>query len=127
MNTVIPRIRVIVSDSALLHSIPGLLVKAGFDVSVSTDPDDALPFVADAHPEVVLCDERIPGEDTLEVLRRIKTASPGSRIVLLSSRSDWASYEDVLRHQGDAICPRRPLRVLALLGAIDRALQDIRA
>jgi DNA-binding NarL/FixJ family response regulator len=122
MSTSIPRVRLISQDSSLLVRLIGLLIEAGFDVSASFNADDALPFIAHAHPAVVLCDQRLPGLETLDLLQRIKNLSPETRIVLLSSRTDWAGYEEVLRRNGDSICPRRPLQPLVVLQAIERAL-----
>ena len=96
MSTNIPRIRLISRDSSLRVRLTGILIEAGFDVSASFDADDALPFIAHAHPAVVLCDQRLPGLETLDLLQRIKNLSPDTRIVLLSSRTDWACYEEVL-------------------------------
>jgi DNA-binding NarL/FixJ family response regulator len=122
MSTTIPRVRLISQDSSLLVRLTGLLIDAGFDVSASFDADDALPFIAHAHPAVVLFDQRLPGGDTLELLQRIKDLSPETRIVLLSARTDWACYEEVLQRNGDSICPRRPLQPLVVLHAIERAM-----
>lgn len=118
-----PRIRLISQDSTLLISLTDILVKAGFEVSASTDPEEALPFVAHAHPEVVLCDHEIPGWEPMDILRRVKTLSPQSRFILLSPRSDWACYEDMLQRKGDILCPRRPLRPMTILNAVETALQ----
>jgi DNA-binding NarL/FixJ family response regulator len=122
MSPLIPRVRLISQDSSLLVRLTGLLIEAGFDVSASFDEEDALPFIAHVHPAVVLFDQRLPGGNTMELLQRIKDLSPETRIVLLSARSDWACYEEVLQRKGDAICPRRPLQPLVVLHAIERAL-----
>jgi DNA-binding NarL/FixJ family response regulator len=122
MNTVIPRIRLISHDSTLMVRLTGLLIYAGFDVSASFDPEDALAYIAHVHPAVVLCDHQIPGFESMDLLGRIKAISPESRIILLSNRSDWACYEEVLRSRGDAVCPRHPLQPLALLRALELAL-----
>ncbi len=122
MSTNIPRIRLIFQDSSLMVRLTGLLIEAGFDVSASFDADDALPFIAHAHPAVVLCEQRLPGLETLGLLQRIKHLSPETRIVLLTSRSDWAGYEEVLQRNSDFICPRWPLQPLVVLHAIERAM-----
>jgi len=92
MTIAIPRIRVLSQDSSLMVRLTGILVHAGFDVSASFDPDDALAYIAHVHPPVVLCDHRIPDFESMDLLGRIKAASPESRIILLSDRSDWACY-----------------------------------
>ena len=105
MTIEIPRIRVLSHDSSLMVRLTKLLVNAGFDVSASFDPDDTLAYIAHVHPAVVLCDHQIPDFESLDLLWRIKAASPESRIVLLSNRSDWSCYEEVLRRRGTPSAP----------------------
>jgi DNA-binding NtrC family response regulator len=117
MSTILPRVRLISRESSLLVRLTGLLVEAGFDVSASFDADEALPFIAHAHPPVVLFDDRMSKDEALKVLRRIKALSPETRIVLLTSRS-----EAVRQGRKDAPVPRRPLEPRVVLRAIERAL-----
>lgn len=117
-----PRIRLISADSSLLISLTDILVKAGFEVSASTDPEDALPFIAQAHPEVIVYDHEITGWEPLEIRRRVRSLSPQSRFLLLSPRADAVCDEEMLQRNGDFLCARRPLRPRTILLAVESAL-----
>jgi DNA-binding NarL/FixJ family response regulator len=127
MNILIPHVRVLTQDPALLNTLTRLLIDSGFHVSASLDPEESLTFIERAHPAIVLCDCNLEGGGSLETVRRIKRSSPETRIVLLSSRSDWAFYEELLHKNGDTVCPRRPLRPLTVLHAIERAMEGASA
>lgn len=49
---------------------------------------DALSFVEEQAPDVVLLDIRMPGESGLEVLRRIQQVQPETKVLMLTSFDD---------------------------------------
>ena len=123
MDRDIARILLISDDSSLLLSLNEILTRAAFQVSVSIDADDALPVLSQDPPELVMIDHHGRIEDALDVLRRINEGSAGTRVILLSNRSDWAFYEDVQKLGGDLLYPRKLLRPLYILHAVDRVVQ----
>lgn len=49
---------------------------------------DALSFIEEQAPDVVLLDIRMPGESGLEVLRRIQQVQPETKVLMLTSFDD---------------------------------------
>src|SRR6185295_3340069 len=123
MDREIARIRLIGHDTSLLLSINEILTRAAFDVSVSLDAKDALSFLTQDPPDLVIIDHQGHDGDALEALRRIKEHSPGIPVIMLSSRTDWAFYEEFQRLGGELLHPRKMLRPLYVLHAVDRVLQ----
>ena len=48
-------------------------------------PEEAIRQARKLHPDVVLLDVRLGNRDGLEVIKRLRTASPGVRVVMLSA------------------------------------------
>jgi DNA-binding NarL/FixJ family response regulator len=52
--------------------------------------DDALKVIDEVRPDVVLMGARLPGISGVETTRRIRTACPQVRVVMLSAQADFA-------------------------------------
>ncbi|MFC5744407.1 response regulator [Actinomadura rugatobispora] len=63
----------------ILRTVPGLAV-----VGVAGTGAEAVAAVADERPDVVLLDVELPGDDVLTTVRRMNTASAGTRVIILS-------------------------------------------
>jgi DNA-binding NarL/FixJ family response regulator len=88
-------IRVLVADDhpvvrgglvALLRTIPDLAV-----VGEVSDGDSAIREVQLLRPDVVLMDVRMPGLDGVEATRRIRSAVPETRVLMLTMYDDDAT------------------------------------
>jgi DNA-binding response OmpR family regulator len=71
------------------------LRRAGFEVSVAGDGEQALAAVAASRPDAVLLDWMMPGVDGLEVCRRLKAAPETADlpIVFLTAKSQSSEIE----------------------------------
>ena len=98
-----PPIRVVIADD---HSV----VRGGLEqllstaddidlVGIAADGEEAIATVAREHPDVVLMDLSMPVVDGVEATRRIVTADPDVRIVVLTSFGDDRHISDAL-HAG---------------------------
>ena len=85
-------IRIVVADDhpvvrgglvALLRTLPGLEV-----VGEAADGEAAVREAQLTRPDVVLMDIRMPGLDGVEATRRIRTALPGTRVLVLTMYDD---------------------------------------
>ena len=94
-------IRVLVADDqalvreglvTLLSSVDGIE-----PVGAARDGAEAIALAAQHRPDVVLMDLRMPGVDGVQATREIRTAQPGTEIVVLTTYADEASILDALR------------------------------
>jgi len=87
-----PPVRVlIVDDHPLVRRGLTSLLNGVADISVvgaAADGEEAVAYVAEERPDIVLMDISMPGMDGFEALRRLLKAVPGTRVVMLTSFSD---------------------------------------
>jgi DNA-binding NarL/FixJ family response regulator len=76
----------------LLSTMPDIEV-----VGSAGDGEHALSLVAQSAPDVVLMDLRMPHVDGIEATQRIRTAHPGTQVVVLTTYADDESIIDALR------------------------------
>jgi DNA-binding NarL/FixJ family response regulator len=69
--------------SSLLNGVPDINV-----IGAASDGEEAVAYVAEERPDIVLMDISMPGMDGFEALRRLLKAVPGTRVVMLTSFSD---------------------------------------
>ncbi|KAB8195756.1 response regulator [Nonomuraea phyllanthi] len=91
---------IVVDDQAVVREglvlvlglLPGIEV-----VGAAGDGEAALRVVAEQRPDVVLMDLRMPRMDGVEATRRIRSAYPGTQVVVLTTYSDDESVFAALR------------------------------
>jgi NarL family two-component system response regulator LiaR len=79
---------VLVDDHALLREGTRQILEraGGFRVvAEAADGDEAVAVVEAHQPDVVLLDVRLPGQNGVEVARRIGTVAPATRVLMLSA------------------------------------------
>ena len=76
----------VVDDEELtLRTISRGLRQEGFEVFTAGSGEDALKVFQDHKPDVTLLDIVLPGIDGVEVLRRVKQASPSAIVLMMSA------------------------------------------
>ena len=82
-------------DSIILEELESRVpwMENGFEVTgCSTDPGIAIEEAKSIHPDVMICDLRMPGMDGNEMIRRIRENGISCEFVMLSA---YDEYEDV--------------------------------
>ncbi|TQS42644.1 response regulator transcription factor [Cryptosporangium phraense] len=94
-------IRVLVADDqAIVRDGLVTLLDLADDIDVvgaASDGEEAVRLVADAHPDVVLMDLRMPNVDGVEATRRIRERFPGTAVLVLTTYADDESIGGALR------------------------------
>ncbi|MCA1675037.1 MAG: response regulator transcription factor [Actinobacteria bacterium] len=80
-------IMIVEDEPAVARGVQVALEREGYDVTVQPTGEGALANFADAAPDLVVLDVRLPGIDGFEVLRRLRreTRAP---VLFLTARSD---------------------------------------
>lgn len=127
-ETVKEHILVVDDDDALRSLLEQYLTSNGFAVSLAANGVAMDEFMQSAHPDLVILDLMMPGEDGLSIARRLR-ASTHLPIIMLSARG-----EDIDRIVGlevgadDYLAkPFNPRELLARIRAVLRRKQDAAA
>ncbi len=73
------------------------LKKGGYVVRVARRGDDALKAIRSSRPDVIFLDKRMPGDDGVATLAKIKEMDASIPVVMMS-----AYVEDIEKKEGDA-------------------------
>ncbi len=110
------RVLIVDDDKSVRASLVDLLESAGWQVKALTRAANALPFIDEFMPDVVLSDVRMPGMSGLELLAALRDATPVP-VVLISAHGDipmavQAMQEGAYSFLEKPYDPRRLLTVL---------------
>jgi len=111
--------RVLVVDdvTATRKVLVALLAGAGYDVCAAADAATARRLFAEEHPEFVITDMQMTGEDGVSLARSLRESAAGNcvRIALVSGDADIASRDDGLF---DAVLAK-PVTLMELRGFLE--------
>jgi PAS domain S-box-containing protein len=115
----------LVDDEEGIRKVVGLAIRdMGHDTSVAANGQEALEIFARQAPAIVITDLRMPGMDGLELLRRIKSLSPDTEVIIITGHGDMEMAVGGLK-LGAADFIQKPLDPDALEVAIGRAEEKI--
>ena len=78
------RILIVDDEKNIASSLKNILSDEGYDVSMTGDGMKALELIQKDPPDLVLLDIWLPGVDGIEVLKTLKTYSPGVEVLIMS-------------------------------------------
>ena len=83
-------------DPSVVKATGRLLSSAGWNVDSFTDPFEFLRHAQSWQPQVVVLDILMPIMNGLEVQTRLRTISPSTRVIILTSKDDPAVRSKVV-------------------------------
>ncbi|UCD34677.1 MAG: sigma-54-dependent Fis family transcriptional regulator [Nitrospiraceae bacterium] len=88
----------VIDDEAIVRtSCQRTLVPEGYDVRLATSGQEGLDLMAKESFSLVLLDLKMPDMDGIEVLNRIKTGWPGTKVVMVTGYSTVDTAVQALR------------------------------
>ena len=92
------RLMLVDDHSVLRQGMRRTFEEEGYDVvAEANDGNEAIRLAAQFSPDVIVMDVSMPGMDGVEATRRIVTANPDQRIVMLTMHIDHAVMNDALK------------------------------
>ena len=113
---------VIEDDSLVGRTLGSHLAKQGYEVHTAATGEDGLARQAEAQPELVILDIRLPDRNGLEVLREIKTRSPKALVLVMTAYDDMKTTVEAIK-AGAFEYLVKPLDFMELDLAIAKAFQ----
>jgi DNA-binding response OmpR family regulator len=111
-------------DPDSLEIVRTYLEGRGYTVETASSGSEALAKLETIHPAVILLDVMMPGMDGWEVARVVKNHPDfgGTRVVMLTARSDFADKHEGLRAGADDYIVK-PIQLEQLAERVERNLQ----
>jgi DNA-binding NtrC family response regulator len=91
------KILVVDDDEVVRRSYLRSLESASCNVEAASNGEEALQTMDRDPADVVLLDMRMPGEDGLSILRKIKNQWPGSEVVIITGYPSVESAKEAVR------------------------------
>jgi DNA-binding NtrC family response regulator len=113
-------------DADVRDSLSETISALGHVVRVAADAEGALRSIAADPPSAVLSDVRMPGEDGLSLLRRVRERAPHVDVVMMTAFDDMATVTTAMR-LGAVDFLVKPIELSQLETILERVLSDRRA
>ncbi|MDR2084772.1 MAG: sigma-54 dependent transcriptional regulator [Bacteroidales bacterium] len=113
-------------DAAVRSSLSLVLKRAGYDIVAVANPTEAIDFVRNNHPDLILMDmnysQGVSGEEGLTLLKQVKIFVPDVPVILITA---WGSISLAVRGMkaGAFDFLTKPWNNISLLNTIQTAIQ----
>ena len=117
-----PKILLVDDEPAITGNLAPFLGRAGFEVAVAADGEEALLKIASLAPELIILDVMMPKVDGREVLRRLRREDNWTPVILLTQVGDSSERAMALQEGADDYLnkPFDPHELVARLRAVLR-------
>ncbi|MFN7971880.1 MAG: UDP-3-O-acyl-N-acetylglucosamine deacetylase [Acidobacteriota bacterium] len=119
------RVLVVDDEENIVASLKGVLEDGGLSVLTASGGEEALQVLDRETTDVVLLDIWMPNLDGMETLRRIKGAYPEVQVIMVTGHGTIETAVAATK-MGAFEFIEKPLSVMAVTQAVDRALQHRR-
>lgn len=116
-----PTVLVVDDEERIRSSLRGILNDEGFRVVDTGNGPGVMEIIARENPAVILLDVWMPDLDGIELLRRIKSEKPETRVIMISGHANIQNAVAATR-LGAADFIEKPFSVKGLLAALERVL-----
>ncbi len=92
------RILIIDDDNDICLLLAKFLKKKGFEASYENTGEEGIKALKQEKTDLVLCDYRLPSENGLDILQKIKIVSPETAVIMITGYSDVRVAVQTLKH-----------------------------
>jgi FixJ family two-component response regulator len=108
-------------DSSVLRSVYELLASDGLEAQLFTNPDEFLTYARSHAVKVAVLDIWMPQATGVEVQKRLREFSPGTRVIIITGHEVTPIRTEALQCGAFAFLTK-PFDDVMFLGEINRAL-----
>jgi len=116
------RVLVVDDEPAVCWSLKELLSDRGYDVDTAASVDSAWRIMTSAPPDAIVIDVRLPGEDGLTALPRIRELCPDSPVIVMTAFGDLPTAAKAFS-RGAFEYLVKPFDLGAFADVVDRAVR----
>jgi two-component system, NtrC family, response regulator HydG len=116
-------ILIIDDDNDICLLLQKFLTKKGYEASYANTGEDGIEKLKKKKYDLILCDYRLPNEDGLNILQKVKIISPETAVIIITGYSDVRIAVQTLKH-GAYDYVTKPLYPDEILVTIKDAIQD---
>jgi DNA-binding response OmpR family regulator len=115
-----PRVLVADSNGLVLWSVGRVLLQAGYELVTADSVAQALEETARGTIDVVIAADILPDDSGVELLRKIKTSTPRTHVIMIA-REDSSQLERLVRDIGAIDYFGKPFELKAVVSSVARA------
>jgi DNA-binding NtrC family response regulator len=119
-----PLIIVVDPDADFATALSSLLDRRGYHVVRRSFGIDALQYIAEDRPELVLCEVDLPDCECHELLSAVRASSPSTQVLFIS-RKDQPRELPAGIEKNMVLLPENPSKADGFLSAVDRLLERV--
>jgi chemosensory pili system protein ChpA (sensor histidine kinase/response regulator) len=119
-----PLIIVVDPDADFATALSSLLDRRGYHVVRRSFGIDALQYIAEDRPELVLSEVDLPDCDCHELLDSIRTISPTTQVLFISGKECSKKLSEGVR-ENMVHLPGEPKEAEGILRAVDRLMERV--
>lgn len=120
-----PRVLLVDDERQFVQTMSERLLMREVGAHVVYDGEDALNFVKDEEPEVMVLDLKMPGVDGFEVLKRVKKTNPALEVIILTGHGSKED-ETLCIELGAFAYLEKPLDIELLTKTMEKAYKKIK-
>lgn len=115
-------------EANIVASLAFVLERAGYDVDVHTNGDDACRAAVETRPDVLILDVMLPGMDGYEILRQVRDNAGTSElpVLMLTAKGQREDREMALRNGADLFITK-PFSNASIVTAVNQLAEKSEA
>ncbi len=114
------KILVLDDDKAICHVLSDFLTTQGHQVEVCHAGEAAIQLTEESPADVALVDIKLPGISGIQTLKKLKSISPNTEVVMITGEGDISSAIEALEYGAFAYI-RKPFDLYDLLSTVRKA------